>query len=107
MDTVEILKAARAKIAKPENWRKGGYAADAHGRTCSFDDPEAVCFCAEGALFSAVRDDSRLNNAYELVRAALPTKVTFLPAFNDAETTAHADILALFDRAIAAAEAQS
>ena len=46
--TLDILKAARATLANPENWTKGCYARDAAGNMCKPYSPNAVKWCAIG-----------------------------------------------------------
>jgi hypothetical protein len=116
--TPEILREARALIDTPEKWAKGYYAFGPDGSTRDIEDPEACRFCVRGALF---RIESRFGymveaEASKAIYKAVPDAVR-IPAdeignnavvvFNDHPETTHAEILALFDRAIAAAEAQS
>lgn len=102
MKLSETLKAARAKIEKPENWARETFARDCNNRSIEPSDPAAVCFCSIGAI-----------------KAVCPGQVGYYPArtalayvtggdvimFNDGYHTTHADVLAAFDRAIAQAEA--
>lgn len=104
MSQVELLTRARAIIENPQNWTKGEMARDAGGRLVVSHSPDAVCFCAVGALRRA---------AYELCIDRFPSFYTLqkwcgtepVPLFNDTHT--HADVLALYDRAIEAARAAS
>lgn len=63
MKTSDILKAAKQLISTPERWTKGFYARDKEGNTVRVSYPEAVCWCAEGALFAVTSDyaDARWN----------------------------------------------
>lgn len=90
------LVATRALIDSPEKWLKEELSNGRGG------------FCIIGAL-------TEINAPWRETKAAL---VAALPAawnhgqyslvpFNNARTTTHADIMALFDRAIKAAEASS
>ena len=99
------LIAAKALIDTPEKWQKGDYG--------SVED----CMCALGACRAAIygtteflpRGDWRgdENGLAEALRAALPERwsqsFSGVSDFNDAPETTHADVMALFDRAIAAA----
>lgn len=49
MRTVDILRAAREKIARPEHWTKGMYARATDGEYAAPRSPRAVCWCALGA----------------------------------------------------------
>jgi hypothetical protein len=90
----ENLIAARALIDTPEKWIKGTFSND-NG-----------CFCALGAVDKALGlpmgDDG--GKTEQALYEALPPFVSGVADFNDAPTTFHADIMALFDRAIAAQE---
>ena len=90
---LELLVKARAFLASEKNWCKGSYGTN-DGRRC-----------AHGALMT---DDMDLyGRARDALTAALPKGCGhFMPmGFNDAPSTAHADVLALFDRAIEARKA--
>ena len=93
----ENLIAARALIDTPEKWGKGGYVSATPN----------VCFCAVGALanancwsFAEVWHERAIDVLYD----KLPPNSGGLTVYNDHPDTTHADIMALFDRAIAAAE---
>ena len=99
------LRAARKVIEKPEAWIKGSFAMDECGNEVEAESPAACRFCVRGAIYRAVPE------RYEMTHGALWAQVGDDPLFdplvklNDSKSTTHADILALFDRAIAAAEA--
>jgi hypothetical protein len=98
MSTVkENLIAAKALIDTPEKWIKGSF-------------HKAGCFCAVGALGMASNGNPE-NWGYDereaLLRALPVDAVAYSVAlFNDDPDTTHADIMALFDRAIAAQDGQ-
>lgn len=90
------LIVAKALIDTPEKWCKGIHA----GQNC------AMWALAEAAPMA----NYRWIEAAEALRKAAPRRPHGdygcpVVAFNDAPTTTHADVMALFDRAIAAAEA--
>lgn len=96
------LIAARALIDTPEKWIKHNF---------NRND----CYCAVGALRQAIGGTTRVgliprgpyhrySNAHVAVGQALPAGERGGATFNDDPATSHADILALFDRAIANAE---
>lgn len=98
--TVEILKAARARIADPQNWCQGWFAHDERGQSLDYNDPEACSWCAVGALR---REGERWNRgAYKALWAQLPAGYDHVSDYNDDYGVTHADVLALYDRAIAA-----
>jgi hypothetical protein len=99
MTLVDDLKAAKALIDTPEKWAKGDY-------------EFSGCYCALGAAAKAIGfdpndnwlNDSRARGIERALEAALPKGMAFVPDFNDSASTTHADIMALFQRAIEAAE---
>lgn len=98
MNTREILIQARSFIDTPEKWTKGHYALNANGKPVSEQGDEAVCFCTAGALNRAG------DNGYvkqKLARLAEDRGYMGVANFNDANRTTHADVMALFDKAIA------
>lgn len=98
MTTVkENLVAAKALIAEPGDWGKDEY------------QPRPGCYCALGALGAVLGmdPDDDMGPPEKALALALPTpsnNVSRVVDFNDDEHTTHADIMALFDRAIAAQE---
>ena len=98
--TRDVLIAARAIIADPAMWYQGDWSAS--GERYHLSEP---C-CAECAIFRA---DARRSGVH--AHGAIRTMAKFTPEhapvhiFNDAPTTTHADILAVFDRAIAGEQA--
>lgn len=96
------LRAAKALIDTPEKWCKGSYHHDGMGDA----------HCIVGAVMVVTPEYSkRRNMALEAIGRQTPqfddATSGFMPRYNDAPTTTHADIMALFDRAIAAAEAEA
>lgn len=104
---VRVLREARAKIASEGNWCHYG-AGDGQ-----------ITFCAASAIKSAAGfgiGDKNTPDAFDLwaagcgaLKAQLPQRFmradrASIPEFNDCPATTHADVLALFDRAIATAQ---
>ncbi len=85
---LETLVAARALIADPSKWAKKASSGDAH---CA----GLACFTAGGADGGSPGD-----RAWDFLETFVPDGLC-LPTYNDAPATTHADVLALFDRAIA------
>lgn len=108
MTTREVLVAARALIDTPEKWTKDrAYALDSVGHRVSSYNDDAVAFCVDGAAARAVDDETGGSKLYDQVRQALKRALPAgyersIWAFNDDPATTHADVLALFDAAIAA-----
>jgi hypothetical protein len=109
--TAADLRAARERIA--HGWTQGAFARDAAGNVTEDKRPDAVCFCALGALqldwYSDQPSVEALANAVEVVPVGcspltIISPFTIVSHFNDLPTTTQADVLALFDRAIVACE---
>lgn len=90
---LDTLVKARKRLANPKNWQKR------EGRL-----GEATC--ALGACYDASRQiDGRTrlgSTAVDLLQSFIPPGFIHVPHYNDDPATTHADVLALFDRAIAA-----
>jgi hypothetical protein len=103
--SLEILKGARELLSDPTRWAKGYYAYTADGQQTSPVTPEAACFCVWGALDKVTGTffgpDAFAAGMY--LGNQLPEGWPSLANFNDAEETTHADLLALFDKAIESA----
>ena len=97
-DALDILKAARAKVASPENWGKGqrGYYAGYRGR------PTSSCCVAE-AIEECLPYTEERKRAFRAFHnaAGLEEKFGKLIDWNDAPERTHAEVLATFDLAIA------
>ena len=107
MDTLQILKGARALISDKNVWAKYAMAVDINGREVSVESPDAACFCSLGAIRRAAgcpNYSSDEMSAREAVRAVL-TGGHSIASFNDTHT--HDEVLDLFDRAIARAESEA
>lgn len=105
-EALRMLLAAREWLSDPSHWSKGTYYRDANGAMIEdFDAPMVVgSTCAWGALYHA-------NGLRLLAREGLAAEATLfaaghVPTINDRPETTHADILALYDRAIAARRAE-
>lgn len=115
MDTVQILKEARALIADEENWTQGDYAQDKDGNQTMPSLSEATCFCAVGAIHRVGRIKLSQSVPLDIIsvlaideavdRTDVGISESAIIGFNDTHT--HADVLALFDRAIARAESEA
>jgi hypothetical protein len=88
------LIAARKLIEKPENWGQGKF--ESAGAYCAWG---ALMFGSRQLAISNPQNDG-YEEAYRAIRDITPYRN--LPAFNDRWNTTHADVLALFDKAIAA-----
>lgn len=100
MTDLEMLKRAREHISKAEMWFQHQHSEEDEGDEADGAISGLPC-CASGALYWAIGevDDSRLG----VLEESLTKKWNFIYEFNDDPTTTHADVLALYDRAIAEA----
>jgi len=107
MTPKEILIAARAKIEAPERWTQGAYAKTAKRNKARCDSPKAVCWCVIGAIAHVA--DVTPGSVTDQLSGSLNEAIGLGPNswelvdWNDAPTRTHAEVLAAFDRAIAAA----
>lgn len=99
------LIAAKALIDTPEKWGKGNYL-NAAGCLCALG---AVRKAIYGSPYGGAKGDwvGDLNPAANMLADMLPEGEWSVSDFNDKPATLHPDIMAMFDRAIAAAEVQS
>src|SRR5438128_2331837 len=104
MTPKELLRNARALIAAPSNWTVNCYARDAYNQKVEYHSPEAISFCALGALNRAYQEATNSCCAHPDLLSTDGVLHAQLGVFNDAHT--HQEVLALYDRAIALAEDQ-
>jgi hypothetical protein len=92
------LTAWRGVIGEPGKWTKGGMALNASGQEVVWDSPEACKWSIFGAGLKLWLE---FSEAYSLVLETI-RDLGFINFghFNDAPTTTHADVMALFDKAI-------
>ncbi len=97
MNPTEILIAARAKIADPNNWCRGVFARDAKSKSVKNAwDKDAVCWCAQGAVEYIVKKRLPWHDpVLKLLNEAADTNII---DYND--THLHNVVLAIFDKAI-------
>jgi hypothetical protein len=101
METLEILQKARALLEQPEGWTRGVLARDSLGRSAPVTSDDACSFCMNGAIIRAAGgfgDAAWLRACRAVEKAAGGDNI----GFNDNPRRKHADVLAAFDRAIAA-----
>lgn len=104
MTTLEILKAARELISVPERWTQKESARHKNGNAIDWYDPNASCWCSSGALSKVFGSGSyrSLTNCSGILNEVAGGSFVY---YNDAHT--HAEVLAMFDRAISIAEAEN
>ena len=102
MTEADKLHAARALIEDPGRWCKWAHARTKYEHKTGIYQPDAVKFCAEGALMVVTGDDALHYPAEFLDKAAMERGFFSFIELND--KTNHAAVLAMFDRAIQLAE---
>jgi len=102
VSVLDDLIRARDHISDPAMWYKGAFS-----KTGSAGAKNGQPCCAVGALLWAGPDTERISaGSRNALIDALPDDWNCTASYNDAPTTTHADILALFDRSIAAERAK-
>lgn len=109
MNMVEILAAARRKIASPTQWIKGCFAADKYGEEVGIHSPRACKWCLEGAIRFASPDSDGPGGFDD--HGALLWLCQYFGGMkpheaNDLGAMMHSKLIAIVDKAIAAAQEQ-
>lgn len=108
MTTLEILRAGRARIER--GWCQGAFARDANGHDVLSRSPRARAWCTSGAVeFDSRPMSAGAFAAHVALCAALPADwiEDGAASWNDAPGRTQAEVLALYDAAIAAEEARN
>ncbi len=103
MTPKEVLIAARGLIDTPGKWTKGSSARRADGAQVTPFVADACTFCASGAIMRATTDGTNedYSTAVSALRKHIPIERWGVACYNDDASTTHADMLKLFDKAIA------
>lgn len=106
MTEAEALTKALAKIASPENWTQHAWARDSSGASIWTGHPDAECWCGTGAVMAvSLFLPTRRATLVWLNEAAEELHDSTYVTFNDDSETTHAEVVAVFRRAIELAEA--
>ncbi len=97
----EVLRKARA--VEEQGWTQGAIARNVDAEMVDPDDDDAVCWCAMGALIVAEPNFDRLLDALYVLRSSTNG---YVDLFNDAPGRTQQEVIAAFDRAIAAEESK-
>jgi hypothetical protein len=111
---LEVLRRARARLAVPGQWAKGGFAFDAKGKSVGAASAGATCWCVMGAvqceavLLGGSAATTYVHDARVALLSALPSDFYGLIGddFNDKQATVE-PVLDLFDRTIARLESEA
>ena len=103
---LQILIEGRALISCPDRWTQEALARDIEGEPVHSDDVDAVCFCSRGAVDQVCRSELLEGSNEDAVLDFLRVQMDgSIEDFNDSRP--HAEVLAAWDRAIAAQPAVS
>jgi hypothetical protein len=98
MNTVDVLRGAKALLSDPDRWSRGPTSAqDAKGLPVSPMYVGAVRWCALGALEQVGGTGDAFVHAHSVMCRTINGVV---PTWNDDPNTTHADLIDAFDRAI-------
>ena len=125
---IPILKDAKALISDESHWIKEYYAgildpdSGKVDTNIPHDSIEADCFCTAGAILRAIQNEATGASTLDRIKDQQAKAELFMhveennpstpiyssvAAYNDSETTTHADIMELFDKAIARLEEEN
>ena len=100
------LRAAKDLISKPEAWTQHTNARDAQGKKIASRNPAAVCFCGFGALIRVEPEKTvRRDQTYFYLNRMVPGCLDYVE-WQDAPERTHDEVMNVFSRAIAQAEAE-
>lgn len=112
MNTQEILIEARALIERPARWTQLAFARDAAGVKVPVTSPNAVQWCAAGAVACVAHTYGRMSCAEPLSflhaaaeRISTDTGLCFRSAMSLNDSGCHSDVLQMFNLAIEKAAA--
>ena len=112
MTVLELLQNARQLLSDPARWTKGCFARNAEGQAVHPVLGKAACWCSVGAIRKEFSREHGYTDRSATVSSFLDAHLLLhqllssgkhsagIPSFNDHPDTTHADVLALFDRAI-------
>jgi hypothetical protein len=98
-----VLVFARNLIEDRRRWTTGVEARMASGIECTPDSPDAVCFCANGALRACSADPAALMAATARLASVIdePAPTAYIAVAHQNDGRGHRAVLAAFDKAIA------
>ena len=102
MTPLETLRAARDLISDPARWTQDELARDADGEEICPTEELAVCYCSFGAIQRFTKENEMTDADNHLQDVCLRLFGISVIELNDTHT--HAEVLALFDAAIAELE---
>lgn len=102
MTTLELLKAGKEVIQDPNKWSRGSMARKGDGTPTYESDPDATRWCSIGILYKLMpKLGPKYEEADHLLREASGS-AEYFGFWQDSHT--HAEVMAVWDRAIQLAE---
>lgn len=89
MPKTELPTKAYELLAKPDSWTQGEYAETDSGRGVEADSPDAVCWCAWGAIIRVY------GVGWETIGRVEHRVGDSITAWNDNPDRTHAEVLAV------------
>lgn len=101
MKASEVLRKARALLAKKGGWTQRVAARNRAGRSILPERPSACCFCALGAIRHVEKEREYAWTARKLLAQAAGARGSvFVADWNDAPKRKKSEVLAAFTKAI-------
>ena len=98
-EKIDVLTMARDLIHDPDSWVQECHAWNDIGEETSPDEPDAVCFCLEGAIMRALMNLQMRGAGPELVEIEVEVMggIDNICDWNDSLERTHAEVLARVD----------
>jgi hypothetical protein len=94
----QIARKAAEIVRVPGCWTKGHWAKNGEGRSISPRSPEAICFCAEGAVEHLCNNSTEMLKVIELFNCEFTTDTSFsMIGYNDSVAQNAEDVAKVFD----------
>ena len=113
MNPSEMLKEAKKLIEDPNRWMKGAFAMLKNGKkigndrdVCVPGNHQIMCYCAVGAYIRTCNDEAWGDSPGYLYLNRAAEGYFGIITFNDFPRTTHTDVMDMYDKAIALAEAE-
>ena len=106
MNALDILTEARELLSDPDNWTRYTLARDSEGVEVNTNHPDAVCWCAVGALFHTgvgLNEYGEMSPLWGVVDEALVrlhAASLHGSAITDNDEYGHSEVMATYARAI-------
>lgn len=111
MTAIEMLIAARTRIANESAWCRGSSARNELGKSVDVHSADAASWDAMGSLYACIDENNIEASALSSMNAVghlndtmhkmHGKKYDYVSSYNDNPSTTHKDVIALYDRAIA------